>query len=155
MPYANISYAMPQEHVAEIQNSLNTILSRLPFLVNLSPEERQTVLKFAARDNEFVNDVRFATVNFPELFPNAFNIEEYQRDVALFDILCDLRLKLESLTEKVKFTELALGGEVMKSTLQGYQFVQSGAKTTPGVQNLAEKMKQRYKHVGKKKEEIG
>jgi hypothetical protein len=155
MSYANISYSMPQDHVAEIQNALNTILSRLPFLVNLTAEERQRVLKFADRDNEFVNDVRFATVNFPDLFPVAFNVEEYQRDVALFDILCDLRLKLESLTEKVKFTDLALGGEVMKATLQGYKFVQTGAQTTPGIQSLAEKMKQRYKNSGKKKPENG
>jgi hypothetical protein len=153
MAYANISYSMPQEHVAEVQTSLNTILSRLPFLVNLTPEERQQVLKFAARDNEFVNDVRFATVNFPDVFPNAFNIQEYQRDVALFDILCDLRLKLESLTEKVKFTELALGGEVMKSTLQGYHLVQAAAEITPGLQNLRDKLKQRYKNSGGKKKE--
>lgn len=150
MAYANISYSMPQDHVAEIKNAVTLITSRLPFLVNLTPEERQAVVKLAQRDGEFIADMRFATSSHPDIFPNSFGIEEFQRDVALYDILADLRLRLESLTEKVKFTEMALGGEVMRATNQGYHFVQAAAKTVPGIQNLAEKMKQRYKNSGKK-----
>ena len=151
MSYANISYEMPAEHLNEVNTAINMITTRLPFLVNLSPDERQQVLKLAPRDGEFVSDMQFAISHFPEIFPTSFGVPEYQRDVALFEILSDVRLRLESLIEKIRFTEMALGGEVMKATHQGYQFVQQASKYQPGLQSLAEKMKYRYKNSGRKK----
>lgn len=153
MAYGNISYDMPEEHFTEILESINLIAERLPFLVNLSPAERQQVLKLTPRDADFVADVRFATNKFPDIFPNVFDRAEYHRDVALFDQLSDVRQHMESLFEKIKFTEMALGGEVMKKANEGYQFVQAASKTIPGIQTLAEKMKHRYKNAGKKKVE--
>jgi hypothetical protein len=151
MAYGNISYDMPAENLAELEDMITGIAQHLPFLVNLSPDERQQVLKLAPRDADFVNDMRFATINFADAFPTLFDIAEYHRDILLFDQLSDVRQRVESLFEKIRFTEMALGGEIMAKTNQGYKFVQAAAKVTPGIQSLAEKMKHRYKNAGRKK----
>jgi hypothetical protein len=155
MSYQNISYVMPADQETEIRNAITLINQRLPFLVNLNPDERRAMLKHADRDTEFVTDANFAVANFPDIFPNAFGAEEYQRDVNLHRLLGEFRILLESLTEKIKNTELALGNEVMKSTNQAYHLIQAAKKTTPGIQKLAEKMALRYKGQGKKKTEPG
>jgi hypothetical protein len=151
MSYQNISYVMPADHLAEIKSAITLINQRMPFLVNLNPEERRTMLKHADRDTEFVADASFVVNNFPDIFPVAFGVPEYQRDVELHRILGDTKILLESLAEKIRNTELALGNEVMRSTNQAYHLIQAAKKSTPGIQKVAEKMALRYKGQGKKK----
>lgn len=151
MSYQNISYDMPQEHINEVRQAIEVINDRLAFMVNLTAEERRAMLKHADRDTEFVSDASFAIANFPQIFPAAFGIAEYQRDVALHRTVGEFKILLDSLTEKLKNTELALGNEIMKATNQAYHLIQSAKKTTPGVEKLAIKMANRYKGQGRKK----
>ena len=150
MAYANISHTLPQEHVTEIINAINLINSRLPFLVNLNEKERQRVRKIAPRDTERTDDILFALTNHADIFPASFDGAEYQRDIALHDHVSEFKQLIGSLADKLYYTELALGGEIMKATSQGYELVQSASKTVPGIQGLAKKMKERYKHSPKK-----
>lgn len=154
MSYQNISYVVPPAEFVEIKEAIGLISSRLPFLVNLNPDERRSLLKHANRDTEFVQDASYAVTHFPDIFPGSFGIDEYKKDVELYRVLGETKILLESLMEKIRNTELALGNEVMKSTNEAYHLIQAAKKKRPGVQKLADKMSLRYKGQGKRKAEV-
>ena len=146
MPYSNISAALSTPDVDAIKAAITTINQKLPFLVNLSSDERKSLYKLGSKSVDFVNDASLAAKNYPTIFPASFNIVEFQKDADLVKALSEVKLLLDSLCERVNDTLTAVGSEAMGESLDVYAYVQRASDAnTPGLKTVADKLKERFK----------
>lgn len=147
MPYQNISASLSPADITAINTALETIEQKLPFLINLTPDERRSLFKMGDKSLAFVNNSVTAAKTNPGILPANFDTEEFNRDYELAMNLSELLTRLQQLTEKVDDTLLAVGSEAMNSSLAVYDYVKTGAKTTPGLKTVAEQLKERFKGI--------
>jgi hypothetical protein len=151
MSYQNISATLVQADIDAIKTAMTTINSKMPFLITLDDTERQALFKLGSKSVDFVNDASSAVTNFPNILPTSFDKTEYGKDTALFKALAEIKLLIDSLKEKVDHTYMAVGSEAMTASLEVYAYVQTAAGRTPGLQTVADKLKERFKAQGRKK----
>lgn len=150
MSYQNISVAMSQADVDAVKAAIATINSKLPFMITLTPEERRTLIKLGPKSVDFVQDAITAVAGFPNVLPPSFDKNEYAKDTSLFRALGEIKVLIDSLQEKVDNTYTAIGSEAMTASLEVYAYVQTAADRTPGLQSVADLMRQRFKKQGLK-----
>ena len=147
MPYQNITATLSDADIQEIKAALQTIQNKLPFLVNLTADERRSLVKMGDKSLAFVNNSLNAAQANRDIFPASFDVEEFMRDYHLAVALTELLAGLRKLEEKVDDTLLAVGSEAMNSSLTVYNYVKTAAKNTPGLKSLAEQLGERFKAI--------
>ncbi|XHX77080.1 MAG: hypothetical protein RBJ76_21970 [Stenomitos frigidus ULC029] len=145
MPYQNISAKLTDADVQEIKEALATIEAKLPFLVNLTAEERRKLFKMGNKSLTFVSNSLTAAQSNRDILPASFNVDEFARDYQLATTLTNIHLGLQQLTEKVDDTLMAVNSEAMSSSLTVYDYVKTAAKKTPGLKAIAEQLGERFK----------
>ncbi len=128
------------------------MLQKLPFLVNLTADERKSIFKTGQDSLSFVNNALTAAQNNPTIFPASFSTPAFQKDVDLFAGLTELSTLAESVTSRIDDTRLAVGGEAMQQATQVYNYVKTAAKTTPGLKPVADQLGERFQKASKPKE---
>lgn len=152
MSYSNISAVVAQADLDAVKAAITTINTKLPFLVNLSESEKKSLFKLGPKSVDFVNDASLAAKNYPTIFPASFNQIEFQKDADLVKALSEVKLLLDSLTERVSDTLTAVGAEAMGESLDVYAYVQTASSANnPGLKTVAEKLKERFKSQSKLK----
>ena len=151
MGYQNISVNLVQADLDAVKTAIATINSKLPFLVTLDKSEKQSLVKLGSRSADFVADCSSAVATFPAILPASFDKNEYNKDTSLFKALSEIKLQLDSLCEKVNDTYTAVGSESMQASLEVYAYVQTAKDRTPGLKNVADKLKERFKGQGRKR----
>lgn len=151
MSYQNISVAPLQADIDAVKAAIATINAKLPFLITLDAQERKELIKLGPKSADFVSDASSAVTAFPNILPSTFDKVEYAKDAALFKVLTDIKMQLDSLIEKIDNTTVAVGSEAMVASLEVYAYVQTAADRTPGLKSVAEKLKERFKNQGRKK----
>ena len=144
MPYQNISATVSAADVLAIKAAIAIIQQKLPFLVNLTPDERKSIFKTGPNSLSFVQNAAQAAQNNPDIFPKSFNVTEFASDVDLFAVLTDLGIATKQLASGIDDTRLAVGGEAMKEATQVYNYVKTAAATTPGLKPVADQLGQRF-----------
>ena len=148
MPYQNIDASISAADLQAIKDAFATIREKLPFLVNLTPDERKTIFKTGPDSLSFVQNAFTATQSNPEILPGSFSVPAFQRDFDLFGVLTELKTLAHSVASQIDDTCLAVGGEAMSQAIQVYNYVQAAEKTTPGLKPLADQLRQRFKKGG-------
>lgn len=151
MGYQNVSYNVAQADVDAVKAAIATINSKLPFLITLDGAEIKALYKLGPKSADFVQDASGAVTSFPDILPPSFDKTEYEKDTALFKALSEIKMQLDSLSEKLNHTHLAVGSEAMAASLEVYAYVQTAADRTPGLKSVAEKLKDRFKGQGNRK----
>jgi hypothetical protein len=156
MGYQNISVSLVQADIDAVKTAIATINTKLPFLITLDGGEIKSLIKLGSKSADFVSDASAAVAAFPQVLPPSFDKVEYGKDTALFKILSDLKLQIDSLSEKLDNTYLAVGSEAMSASLEVYAYVQTAKDRTPGLGSVADKLKERFKgNTGRKKKGDG
>lgn len=145
MPYQNISAKLTDADVQEIKEAIATIEAKLPFLVNLTAEERRKLFKMGNKSLTFVSNSLTAAQSNRDILPASFNVDEFARDYQLATTLTNIHLGLQQLAEKVDDTLMAVNSEAMSSSLTVYDYVKTAAKKTPGLKAIAEQLGERFK----------
>jgi hypothetical protein len=151
MAYQNISVSLPQADIDAVKAAIATINAKLPFLVTLDGDERRGLVKLGPKSVDFVDDASTTVTSFPNIVPASFDKEEYAKDTGLFKALSEIKFLVDSLSEKIDNTYLAVGSEAMTASLEVYAYVQTAKGRTPGLDSAAQKLKDRFKGQGKKK----
>ncbi len=154
MPYQNISADLSTTDLNEIKAALATIQQKMPFLVNLTTEERRRLYKMGDKSLAFVSNSLTAAQANPDILPASFDTAELARDYQLATVLSELRLNLRQMTEKVDDTLLAVGSEAMTSSLSVYDYVKAAAKRQPGLKAVAAQLGERFKSMRQKAEKV-
>lgn len=144
MPYQNIDAAISPADMQAVRDAFATVLTKLPFLINLTGAERISITKTGPDSLAFVQNALSGAQANPNVLPASFNTPGFQKDVALFGALTELQSIAESVVSQIDDTRLAVGGEAMQAATQTYQYIKTAAKTTPGLKPLAEQLAVRF-----------
>lgn len=152
MPYQNINATLSDADVQAIKDALATVREKLPFLVNLTPDERKQIFKAGPDRISFVQNALAAVQNNPSIFPASFNVTEFQKDAELFNAMTELCTLTSSIFSQLDDTRLALGGETMRGATQAYNYIKEAARNTPGLKPVADQLGEQFQKAGKAKE---
>ncbi|PSN77288.1 hypothetical protein C8B47_22820, partial [filamentous cyanobacterium CCP4] len=72
MPYENISATVSDQAMTEIKGAVAAIYKHLPFLINLTPDERRKRFKMGDKSLAFVRNSVTATQNNPSIVPVSY-----------------------------------------------------------------------------------
>jgi hypothetical protein len=147
MPYQNIDATLSAADLQAIQQAIDTIQQKLPFLITLSLEERKRLYKMGDKRLAFVKNSLNAAQNNRNILPASFDLDGFANDYQLASSLTDLLMRLNQLTEQVDDTLLAVGSEAMSDGLTVYEYVKTAAKKTPGLKAIAEQLGNLFKAI--------
>ncbi|VFN05269.1 MAG: hypothetical protein BECKG1743E_GA0114224_108413 [Candidatus Kentron sp. G] len=146
MPYQNIDASLSPEDIQAIKDAVDTIIQKLPFLVNLTPKERKSLFKAGPDGVSFLQNALNAAQDHPTIFPASFRATEFKRDVDLFTTLTDIGIIVASLASEIDDTRIAVGSEAMQEASQIYTYVKAAAKTYPLAINHISRTPEKYHH---------
>src|SRR5215471_21063284 len=145
MAYQNIDASVSPADLQAIKDAFATIKQKLPFLVNLTNDERKSIVKTGSLSLTFVTKALSGAQSNPTIFPGTFDSGSFQRDVDLFAVLTELTALASQVTEQIDDTRMAVGGEAMRQAMQTYEYIKTAAKTEPGLKALADDLGERFK----------
>jgi hypothetical protein len=134
-----------------VKDAFAAVLNKLPFLVNLTADERKALFKTGPDRLSFVKNAATGAQANPGIFPASFSVTGFQKDVDLFGVLTELGTLADSVASQIDDTRLAVGGEAMQEGIQVYNYVKEAAKTTPGLKPLADQLGEQFQRASKAK----
>ena len=134
-----------------VMDAIATIREKLPFLVDLTTEDRRTMLKMGDKSRAFVSKALEVATQNPEFLPRSFDVEEMRRDLALYEALYPVLLSLTQLQELVDDTYIAIGSEAYAAALAVYNYAKASGDVT-GLDAVIDEMGRRFTRRSKKKQ---
>ena len=108
--------------------AITTIKEKLPFLTDISPEERRTLPKMGDKSRAFVSKALELATQNQGILPRSFDLEAMQRDVELTEGLYPILLALTQLLELVEDTYVIAGSEAYTAALLVYSYAKASGK---------------------------
>lgn len=140
-----ISATLSPEDVQNILNAVYTIHGYLPFLVNMTPDERRTYPKMGDRTIPFVGKSLDYSKNNYQLVPPFLDVMEFDKDISLVTALTTIARPMRSLLEGIEDTILLAGSEAYTAALLFYQAVKLAAQMNiPGVKTIYDDLRERF-----------
>lgn len=128
MPDNRISTTLSQADQQAVLAAVQTIREKLPFLIDLTPDERRSLPKVGDSGRGFVTQALTVATQNEDILPRSFDVEEMRKDVALLDSLQPVLTSLAQLCELVEDTYIAVGSEAYTAALLVYQYARSAGK---------------------------
>jgi hypothetical protein len=113
MPYSNLSVVIPNEAVAAIYAAIATIKTNLPFLINLTNDEKMAMIKMGEGSIQFVSKALAYGKSTPSIVPPYTDLNELGRDLAATSVMLPIAAEIDKLATAVSDTTIALGNEAM------------------------------------------
>jgi hypothetical protein len=132
----------PEQRTA-IEGAVQTIRDNLPFAVNLSPQERQELFKTGDKSIAFVQGCLDAARQFPGVLAADFDMDAFERDVALFTALGAPLMAIRDVLETADDTRMVAGVDAMDAALEVYYYVR-GRPGTEQLNTLAQALGRRF-----------
>ncbi|MBD2165078.1 hypothetical protein H6G04_11765 [Calothrix membranacea FACHB-236] len=133
-----------------VMQAIATIREKLPFLVDLTTEDRRTILKMGDKSRAFVSKALEVATQNPNFLPRSFDVEEMRRDVALYEALYPVLLSLTQLQELVDDTCITAGSEAYTAALAVYNYAKASGDVA-GLDAVIDEMGRRFTRSSKKK----
>jgi hypothetical protein len=143
MPDNRISAQLTPEDQAAILAAINTIRQKLPFVIDLTPEERRALPKMGDKSRAFVSQALEIAKQNSSFLPRSFDVEEMRRDVELTQRLEPITTALTQLQELVDDTYTAVGSEAYSAALIVYHYGRSSGEGA-ALDQLLDGMGQRF-----------
>lgn len=149
MPNLSISAQMSQADRDAVMAAIATIKAKLPFLVDLSTEERKALPKMGDKSRAFVLKAMEVATQNPDFLPRSFDLSEMQKDVQLYESLYPILMALTQLQDWVDDTCLAVGSEAYAAALQVYTYAKASGQGT-GLEAAVEELGLRFARKSRK-----
>lgn len=131
---------------------INQMREMLPFLRDLTAEERRALLGMAEKNRAFAGKVLEVILHNPDFLPRSFDIEKFQQELATFDRLSTVLMSLNQLRDLVDATITAIGSEAYEDALTAYRHAKVSGQGA-SLEGMLAEMGQRFARKPKKKEE--
>lgn len=143
MPKANlVSATLTAADVQAVSDALVTIHTKMPFLIDLSVQERRRLLKMGDGSRAFVEKALAVAQSNPQVFPPAYDVAEFARDWALWAQLGPLSTQVTQLAELIDDTQTALGSDLMQAAVTAYGFLNQAE--TGGLEEVRAELGKRF-----------
>ncbi|RCJ42233.1 hypothetical protein A6770_08465 [Nostoc minutum NIES-26] len=132
-----------------VMQAITTIREKLPFLVDLTTEERKSLPKLGDKSRAFVSKALEIAAQNPDFLPRSFDLDEMRRDIELFEALYPILLSLTQLQELVDDTSVAVGSEAYAAGLMVYNYAKASGKGA-GLDSMIDDLGRRFARKSKK-----
>jgi hypothetical protein len=152
MPYQNIHAQLSAADLQAITDAINIIKTKLPFLINLTAEERSSLPKMADGHLPFVQKcLGYMTAN-PQFVPPYADVNELTCDLQLAVALTTVLQLCDSVRVPSSDTRLAVGGEALVTCMAFYNSIQRAATlNVPGARAIYDDLKPHFAKARKPK----
>lgn len=145
MAQANrVSAVITDQAAAEVKAAINSIGTNLPFLIDLSPEEIKALPRFGDKSLGFVRKALELAERNSDFLPRSFSVEEFRKDVDLYEKLYSFIQPLRGLLEKLEDTFLEVGAESYSSGLLVYSTAKISRGELAGLESLLDDLGKRF-----------
>ncbi|AFZ27152.1 MULTISPECIES: hypothetical protein [Cylindrospermum] len=134
-----------------VLKAVATIKEKLPFLIDLSKDERIALPKLGDKSRAFVVKALEVATQNPDILPRYFDVDEMRRDVELFEALYPIVLSLSQLQALIDDTCLAAGSEAYVAALTVYNYAKVSGNTQ-GLDAALDELGRRFARKTKKPE---
>lgn len=131
MPQSKISAALTATDKQAIITAIQTIKTKLPFLVNLNDVERKKLRKMGAVRTGYVQEVFYASSANTTSLPSGFDMVEYNKDFNIHKELREIHSLLGPVAEGIGNTLMAAGSDLMLQSDECYGHLKVAAKKSP------------------------
>lgn len=125
MSQNKVSAVLATTAVTNINTALATIRTNLPFLINLTPQERHDLAHAASGGQGVLLDSLTFAAQHPEALPATFNAAEFAKDGALLTPFAPVAAAVAQLNEDVSDTMIALQSDLYAEFLDVYAFAKA------------------------------
>jgi hypothetical protein len=132
-----------------VMEAISTIRQKLPFLIDLSTEERKALPKLGDKSRAFVSKALEIAAQNPDFLPRSFDLDEMRRDMELFEALYPILLSLTQLQELVDDTSVAVNSEAYAAGLLVYNYAKASGKGA-GLDSMVDDLGRRFARKAKK-----
>ena len=105
-----ISATLSPEDQQGVLNAIDAIRQKLPFLIDLTTNDRVGMAKLGDKTQAFVKKGVDIANQHHEMFPSGF-LDEMRKDSQLFESLAPIRLAVDRLRKQVEDTSTQVGAE--------------------------------------------
>jgi len=139
MPYANLSPEFTDADLQLALQQINNCRAQLPFLVNLTPQERAGYLRLGPNAAAFFNKALNHGQNNPNLLPPFMALAEWQNDHEVYKRLEILLSQVRVLEQAIADTVIALRQENTTAAITFYKTVKMAAtQNVPGTDSIVD-----------------
>ena len=132
-----------------VMQAITTIREKLPFLIDLTTEERKALPKLGDKSRAFVSKALEIGTQNPDFLPRSFDLNEMRQDIELFEALYPILLSLTQLQELVDDTSVAVGSEAYAAGLMIYNYAKASGKGS-GLDSMIDDLGRRFARKTKK-----
>ena len=143
MPDNRVSATISQADQQAVLAAIETIRQRLPFLIDLTPEQRRSLPKMGDKSRAFVSKALTVAQQNSNFLPRSFSVEEMERDVNLAESLQPILASLTRLNEQLSDTYTEIGSEAYSAALVVYQYARTSGEGE-SLEMLLDDMAQRF-----------
>lgn len=124
-PNLGHSTTMTEAQIAALKTALDTIQSNMPFLHQLTADERTMLHTINVENRIFTENTIHVLLHNPDKQPEGFNVEKKQKAMALYRQLEDLRIAVNLLAKRISDTKLLVGNETYLAAVEGYRHIEN------------------------------
>ncbi len=139
----NISATLSTTTRDEILGNINAIKQQLPFLIDLTTDERKGLSKMGDKSSAFVTKALEVATQNPDFLPRSFSVEEMRKDVELMQMLQPILMVINQLQDLVEDTYMQVGSESYTAALNVYTYAKNSPSGT-ALEGLAEDLGRRF-----------
>lgn len=149
-----INATLAQENVDAILAAVAKIQELLPFLIDLTPDERRSMAKFGEKNRSFVVKAEALASQHPEILPRGFSLDEMKSDVRLVEQLYPVQMALNDLLGRVEDSYYAAGSEAYCAALQVYNYAKAAHVATGALEGALGDLGRRFARRGHASEKV-
>jgi hypothetical protein len=136
----------------EILNLIALMREKLPFLQDLTAEERKNMAGMGSSNRAFAGKVLEVTRQNDDFLPRSFNVEQLCADLETFDRLSNILLSLTQLCNLTESTAIAIGTQAYEQSLVAYRHAKASGHGS-SLDAMMTEMGQRFAKKTRKKKE--
>ena len=125
MPENQISATLSASDREDILAAFNTIKQKLPFLIDLTADERRAMTKMGDKSTAFVSKAFEVANQHPDILPRAFSVDEMRKDVELLQTLQPILMIANQLQDLIEDTYMQVGSEAYMAALTVYSYTKN------------------------------
>jgi hypothetical protein len=123
-----IDAKLTKENQEAVLDALAEIRRQLPFLLELPPAEKNKLPKLGKKSRDFVEEALQLAEETPDLIPEDFDLDDLERDLALYDKLQPVIFAVMQLQDLLLGTATAAGSDAYSAALAIYEKAKAADK---------------------------
>lgn len=137
-----ISIDLSDDRLQKVWDKVNGIKQEMPFLIDMSPQERRTRSVMNSARKPFVEKTIAYGEKDPRIVPNYVNIDEMKKNMKLYKQLEELGAEIKRIGEMLSDTGAAIGESLWTGGLSIYDSSKMASRNgVPGIDSVVNDLK--------------